>query len=65
MENECGSRIITTTRNLEVAKQAGSVYQMEPLSLTDSTKLFCQRIFGSDFQKKEFLAVKTNVLQII
>jgi hypothetical protein len=48
MENECGSRIITTTRNLDVAKQTGSVYQMEPLSLTDSTKLFCHRIFGSE-----------------
>jgi len=48
IDNECGSRIITTTRNLDVAKQTGSVYQLEPLSLTDSTKLFCQRIFGSE-----------------
>jgi hypothetical protein len=48
IENECGSRIITTTRNLDVAQQAGSVYQLEPLSLIDSTKLFCQRIFGSE-----------------
>lgn len=48
MHNECGSIIIITTRNIDVAKQAGSVYQMEPLSLSDSTKLFCQRIFGSE-----------------
>ncbi|CAL4980809.1 unnamed protein product [Urochloa decumbens] len=48
IQNECGSRIITTTRNLDVAKQAGTVYQLEPLSLTDSTKLFYQRIFGSE-----------------
>ncbi|XP_035815861.1 disease resistance protein RGA5 isoform X4 [Zea mays] len=48
MHNECGSIIIITTRNIDVAKQAGSVYQMEPLSLSDSTKLFCQIIFGSE-----------------
>ncbi|PAN43034.1 hypothetical protein PAHAL_8G206000 [Panicum hallii] len=48
IQNECGSRIITTTRNLDVAKQSGAVYQLEPLSFTDSTKLFNQRIFGSE-----------------
>ncbi|RLM69391.1 disease resistance RPP13-like protein 4 isoform X1 [Panicum miliaceum] len=49
IQNECGSRIITTTRNLDVAKQSGAdVYQLDPLSSTDSTKLFNQRIFGSE-----------------
>ncbi|CAO2151600.1 unnamed protein product [Urochloa humidicola] len=48
IQNECGSRIITTTCNLDVAKQAGTIYQLEPLSLTNSTKLFYQRIFGSE-----------------
>nr|UBY07052.1 NBS-LRR disease resistance protein [Dasypyrum villosum] len=45
-EDRCGSRIITTTRILDVAKQVGSVYDLKPLSLIDSRKLFHQRIFG-------------------
>ncbi|KAG2558170.1 hypothetical protein PVAP13_8NG137200 [Panicum virgatum] len=48
IENECGSRIITTTRILDVAKQIGGIYQLEPLSPADSIKLFYQRIFGSE-----------------
>ncbi|CAL4992672.1 unnamed protein product [Urochloa decumbens] len=48
IENDCGSRIITTTRILDVAKQVGGIYQLQPLCPTDSTKLFYQRIFGSE-----------------
>ncbi|CAL4980815.1 unnamed protein product [Urochloa decumbens] len=48
IENDNGSKIISTTRILEVAKKAGDVYQLEPLSLVDSEKLFYQRIFGTE-----------------
>lgn len=48
IENECGSKIITTTRILDVAKEVGGIYHLEPLSPADSTKLFYHRIFGSE-----------------
>uniref|UniRef100_A0A0D9WV90 Rx N-terminal domain-containing protein n=1 Tax=Leersia perrieri TaxID=77586 RepID=A0A0D9WV90_9ORYZ len=44
----CGSRIITTTRKLEVATKAGCVYRIEPLSDCNSKRLFYIRIFGGD-----------------
>ncbi|XP_052137381.1 disease resistance protein PIK6-NP-like [Oryza glaberrima] len=47
IDNQCGSRIITTTRVRDVAKQIGGAYQLEPLSLDDSRKLFNQIIFHS------------------
>lgn len=56
VENEYGSRIITTTRILDVAMQVSSVYQIEPLSLLDSTKLFYQRIFGNEDKSPPHLA---------
>nr|AAG42168.1 stripe rust resistance protein Yr10 [Triticum aestivum] len=46
IENECGSRVIATTRILDVAKEVGGVYQLKPLSTSDSGQLFYQRIFG-------------------
>lgn len=55
-ENENGSRIITTTRNHDVAKQVGGVYQMTPLSLDDSKKLFYLRIFGVEDKCPNHLA---------
>jgi hypothetical protein len=36
-----------TTRILDVAKQANSIYELRPLSPADSRKLFYQRIFGT------------------
>ncbi|KAF6981589.1 hypothetical protein CFC21_000050 [Triticum aestivum] len=48
IENECGSRVIATTRILDVAKEVGGVYQLKPLSTSDSRKLFHQRIFGTE-----------------
>ncbi|CAO2144257.1 unnamed protein product [Urochloa humidicola] len=49
IENEHGSRVITTTRILDVAKQASaSVYQLTPLSLAETRKLFYRRIFGAE-----------------
>nr|AAT38409.1 LZ-NBS-LRR class [Aegilops tauschii] len=48
IENECGSRVIATTRILDVAKEVGGVYELKPLSTSDSRKLFYQRIFGTE-----------------
>ncbi|CAL5006891.1 unnamed protein product [Urochloa decumbens] len=48
VENDCGSGIITTTRNFEVAMEAGEVYKLQPLSYNDSKKLFYTRIFSGN-----------------
>ncbi|KAL6843078.1 hypothetical protein ACP4OV_026791 [Aristida adscensionis] len=51
LKNNRGSRIITTTRSITVAKfsssHSGSVYELEPLSPDDSERLFFRRAFGS------------------
>ncbi|KAM3277297.1 hypothetical protein ACQJBY_045262 [Aegilops geniculata] len=51
--NNLGSRLITTTRIFSVSiaccpSTHDSIYQMEPLSDSDSTRLFCKRIFSSE-----------------
>ncbi|CAD6269111.1 unnamed protein product [Miscanthus lutarioriparius] len=53
VDNNCGSRIITTSRVLDVAasccsKVDGCIYKLKPLSHDDSKKLFYRRIFGSE-----------------
>ncbi|KAM3411951.1 hypothetical protein ACQJBY_003551 [Aegilops geniculata] len=52
LNNDHGSRIITTTRNSTVASYCcsgtGYVYKMKPLSPADSRRLFLQRAFGSE-----------------
>jgi hypothetical protein len=53
VKNSYGSRIMTTTRIIDVAKSCCSchedfVYQIKPLSDTDSKKLFFKRIFGCE-----------------
>ncbi|CAN6294008.1 unnamed protein product [Urochloa humidicola] len=48
IENGRGNIIITTTRILDVAKQAGDVYKLQPLSPLDSRKLFYLRISGTE-----------------
>ncbi|XP_051228043.1 disease resistance protein Pik-2-like [Lolium perenne] len=50
IESNCGSRIITTTRKVDVAESCcygfnGRVYDLAPLSHEDSKKLFYKRIF--------------------
>ncbi|KAF7019799.1 unnamed protein product [Triticum aestivum] len=52
-ENDLASRVIVTTRSLEVATACSSphheyILQMKPLSNEDSRKLFFGRIFGSE-----------------
>ena len=47
--NDLGSRIISTTRSVTVAKYCSSqIYEMEPLSFDDSKRLFFKRAFGSE-----------------
>ncbi|RLM61354.1 hypothetical protein C2845_PM14G04050 [Panicum miliaceum] len=49
LNNDLGSRIISTTRSVTVAKCCSSqVYEMEPLSFDDSKRLFFKRAFGSE-----------------
>nr|UBY07505.1 NBS-LRR disease resistance protein [Dasypyrum villosum] len=43
-DSRCGSRVITTTRIFEVAKEAGDIYKQEPLSPGRSKELFCMRL---------------------
>ncbi|CAM0145600.1 unnamed protein product [Urochloa decumbens] len=44
--NNSGSRVIMTTRKLQVA--TGDVYNLQPLSYDNSKKLFYARVFGGD-----------------
>ncbi|CAL4986551.1 unnamed protein product [Urochloa decumbens] len=52
VNENCGSRVITTTRSIAVARclssQGNNVYQMKPLSFDDSRRLFFKRAFGSE-----------------
>ncbi|WVZ54507.1 hypothetical protein U9M48_005293 [Paspalum notatum var. saurae] len=43
-DNNCGSRIIMTTRNFEVISKEEEVYRLKPLSDQNSKKLFYKRI---------------------
>jgi len=52
LNNNCGSRIITTSRKVTVAlccsSGGGYVYQMQPLSFDDSKRLCFRRAFGHE-----------------
>ncbi|CAO2149048.1 unnamed protein product [Urochloa humidicola] len=66
IENEHGSRVITTTRILDVAIQASaSVYQLTPLSPADSRKLFYNRVFGTEDNcpPNQLAEVSENILK--
>ncbi|KAF7099029.1 hypothetical protein CFC21_100718, partial [Triticum aestivum] len=64
IDNECGSRIITTTQIFYVAKEVGGVYDLKPLSLGQSRKLFYQRIFGAEDKCPNQLAeVSDNIIK--
>jgi disease resistance protein RPM1 len=58
------SRIIITTRIIDVAKEVGGCYMLEPLSLENSEKLFHGRIFGSKEKcPSKFLDVSKTILK--
>lgn len=48
LENNNGSRVITTTRIFEVASSADDVYTMRSLSPENSKRLLCKRIFSGE-----------------
>lgn len=61
IDNHYGSRVIVTTRNLDVGNYCassvrGSVYELEPLSYEDSKTLFYRRVF----KEEEGIGTKLN-----
>jgi hypothetical protein len=46
LDNNYGSRVIITTRIVDVAKKTGDVYEHKPLSDEFSNELFYTRLFG-------------------
>ncbi|XBH93955.1 hypothetical protein VPH35_084801 [Triticum aestivum] len=67
--NNLGSHLITTTRIFSVSiaccpSTHDSIYQMEPLSDSDSTRLFCKRIFSSESKcPSELKEVSIDILK--
>ncbi|KAJ1277317.1 hypothetical protein BS78_05G285500 [Paspalum vaginatum] len=45
-DNDCGGRIIVTTRKMDVATKASEVYELRPLSYDSSRELFYSRVSG-------------------
>ncbi|WVZ48973.1 hypothetical protein U9M48_000358 [Paspalum notatum var. saurae] len=45
-DNNCGGRIIVTTRKMDVATKASEVYELRPLSYDSSRELFYSRVSG-------------------
>ncbi|EMS62028.1 Disease resistance protein RPM1 [Triticum urartu] len=67
-DHECGSIIITTTRQVEVSKDCCSskedmIHQMKHLSDDDSQKLFYGRIFSSEVCRSGFEDVSAKILK--
>jgi disease resistance protein RPM1 len=58
------SRIITTTRNVSVAKHVGDCYNLKPLSDESAEMLFYGRIFGSKEKcPEQFFEVSKRILK--
>jgi len=47
VDSGCGSRIITTSRRIDVAETSGEVFELMPLSIDDSKELFYATLFSS------------------
>ncbi|KAL3743898.1 hypothetical protein ACJRO7_019061 [Eucalyptus globulus] len=65
--NNLGSRIIITTRNSDLALAScaefnGKVYEMQPLPLEQSWKLFCTKIFRKNSCPSHLEEICTNIL---
>jgi hypothetical protein len=46
VDSGCGSRIITTSRRLDIAETVGEVFEVMPLSVDGSKELFYATLFG-------------------
>ncbi|GJN34293.1 hypothetical protein PR202_gb22942 [Eleusine coracana subsp. coracana] len=64
-DNHLGSRIVTTTRNLDFADEVGATYELKPLSSENSKKLFFRTVFGCEDKQPgdEFTAVADKILE--
>nr|BBF89321.1 putative CC-NBS-LRR resistance protein MLA13 [Oryza barthii]BBF89324.1 putative CC-NBS-LRR resistance protein MLA13 [Oryza barthii] len=69
-ENKLGSKVITTTRNTEVANklccssdELGIIHQLQPLSDGDSEKLLYYKIFGKEGCPTELKDVSQKILE--
>ncbi|KAM3244683.1 hypothetical protein ACQJBY_056160 [Aegilops geniculata] len=63
IDNKCASRVILTTRKVDVAEFAGDVYRLKPLSDGNSKNLFHRRIFGCESKcPPELQTVSRNIL---
>jgi len=51
-DNNGRYRIITTTRNVNVAEEVGGAYELKPLCLQDSRILLYKRIFHNEDKDK-------------
>ncbi|XBI77442.1 hypothetical protein VPH35_070534 [Triticum aestivum] len=60
VRNNCGSKIITTTRILEVATTTGEVYRLQPLSLDLSEDLFHRRLSGGEIKRPDHLRAEVD-----
>ncbi|KAK3162890.1 hypothetical protein QOZ80_1BG0095030 [Eleusine coracana subsp. coracana] len=60
IENNRGSRIVTTTRKFKVAAEVGEVYNMKPLSDDESRKLLYTKIFGVEADHLDYLPDKVS-----
>jgi disease resistance protein RPM1 len=64
IENDMGSRILTTTRIVDVAEKVGDgCYRLKPLTNENSEKLFFKRIFGKDKCPEQFYEVSAKILK--
>nr|UBY07545.1 NBS-LRR disease resistance protein [Dasypyrum villosum] len=66
-ENSCSSRIVATTRIIEVASSCcpgpdDQIYEMKPLSDLHSERLFLRRIFGSENCCPDMLTEVSNTI---
>ncbi|KAE8789071.1 Disease resistance protein RPM1 [Hordeum vulgare] len=69
-ENKLGSKVIMTTRNVDVARSCcssdkvdGIVHELQPLSNCDSEKLFYYKIFGNYGYPPELKVVSQKILE--
>ncbi|CAN6226837.1 unnamed protein product [Urochloa humidicola] len=64
VDNNLGSRIITTTRRLDVAEEIGGAYKVRPLSDKSSRILFYRTISGTDeCPNNELAEMSDNILK--